>query len=210
MGRFRIFMIDDHPRVRDGLRLHLAALPEFDVVGEAGSAAQALPSLDTLQVDVLLTDIGTQEMQGIELTDFIRRQAMRSAVLVLTRHAHPRAVAQALRAGARGCMPEDAPAAQIVDAIRMVAHGGTCLGTRFAEVLFRESSPAGALTSREQAVLALIAQGKASKLIAQELCIGLRTVEAHRQAIRRKLQIAGQAQLVKYAVQHANEEVEAA
>lgn len=110
---------------------------------------------------------------------------------------------QALAAGARGYVLKDSPSAEIVAALRSVAAGGTFLSPALAQRLFRPAPARNQLSEREQQILALLAQGRSSKQIARTLDIGVRTVETHRQAIRRKLDLAGQAELIRYAVEHA-------
>jgi len=198
----RIFLIDEHPLVRDGLKLRLRAVPNFEVVGEAGSVVEAMALLEGPFADVLLMDIGDKEMGNMELDAFIAR-CRHMAILVLSWQAPPSIVASVMRAGANGYLLKNTPAESLVDAVQTVATGGTCLGSGIAGRLFR-SQPAGSeLSRREREVLRFVGQGKPSKVIAQALGISLRTIESHRQSIKRKLQIDGHAALIKYAVERA-------
>jgi DNA-binding NarL/FixJ family response regulator len=123
------------------------------------------------------------------------------AVLILSMYDNPEYVHHAMLAGARGYVLKDGPSAQIVHAIKAVAGGGTYLSPTIANFLFGPKSVERALTVREQEVLSLLAKGQASKHIAKALNISVRTVEAHRQSIKRKLDIEGQAELIKFAVE---------
>jgi len=202
----KILLVDDHPLVRDGLRARLEAVPTFDVVGEAGSAAEALEVARARQPDLVLMDINMRGTNGIEATAAFRAQCPAIAVLILSMHDKQEYVAQAMAAGARGYVLKDAPGKDIVVAIETVMSGGIYYSAALAEQLGR--GPAGqdeALTTREQEVLRHIANGESNKQIARDLDLSVRTVETHRLNIKRKLGIEGQAELIKYAVQHARQ-----
>lgn len=203
----RILLVDDHPLVRDGLRARLEAVPTFDVVGEAGSAAEALEQARVHAPDLVLMDINMRGKNGIEATAEFRAQFPAIAVLILSMHDKQDYVAQAIAAGARGYVLKDAPGKDIVVAIETVMSGGIYYSAALAPQLAR---PAGAvqeeaLTTREQEVLRHIAAGEANKQIARALDLSVRTVETHRLNIKRKLGIEGQAELIRYAVQHVHE-----
>lgn len=199
----RILIVDDHPLVREGLAARLSSVPGIDVAGDAGSAAQALEQLPRLQPDLLLTDIGMKEMNGIELTRLVTQQHPQVAVLILSMYDNPEYVQQSLQAGARGYVLKDAPSTQIVAAIESVAAGGTYLSPGVAGRLFAQRSVERTLSQREREILDHLARGHSSKQIARELDISVRTVESHRQSIKRKLNLEGQAELIKYAVERA-------
>ena len=198
-----LLLVDDHPLVREGLMARLEALPDIRVVGEAGDAAQALQQVAALQPQVVLTDINMRGINGIELTQQLLARWPELLVLVLSMHDNPEYAQQALAAGARGYVLKDSPSAEIIGAIRTVASGGTYLSPVLAQRLFSRAPPRVQLSAREQQILSLLAQGQSSKQIARVLDIGVRTVETHRQNIHRKLDLAGQAELIRYAVEHA-------
>jgi DNA-binding NarL/FixJ family response regulator len=126
-------------------------------------------------------------------------------VLMLSMYDNPEYVQRALQAGARGYVLKDAPAAEIVAAIEAVAGGGTFLSPAVSKRLFRNQAPKPVLSTRESQILSALAKGLSSKQIARDLGLSVRTVEAHRQNIKRKLELEGQAELIKYAVEHARE-----
>lgn len=202
-GPIRVLIVDDHPLVRDGLRARLAAMPQFEVVGEAGSAAEALERAVLTRPTVVLTDVGMKGTNGIELAALLLERDASVQVLMLSMYDNPEYVQRALQAGARGYVLKDAPANEIVAAIEAVAHGGTYLGTGVAGRLFRGQAPKPVLTPRESEILAALGRGQSSKQIAKALDLSVRTVEAHRQNIKRKLELDGQAELIRYAVEHA-------
>lgn len=199
----RLFLVDDHPLVREGLIARLESVADVRVVGDAGDAAAALESIAELQPRVVLTDIGMKGVNGIELTRLLLARHPELIVLVLSMYDSAEYAQQAMAAGARGYVLKDSPSTEILAAIRAVAAGGTYLSPALAQRLFRPATPRVQLSEREQQILALLGQGQSSKQIARALEIGVRTVETHRQSIRRKLDLAGQAELIRYAVEHA-------
>ncbi len=199
----RLFLVDDHPLVREGLIARLESVADVRVVGEAGDAAAALEGVGELQPRVVLTDIGMKGVNGIELTRLLLARHPDLIVLVLSMYDSAEYAQQAMAAGARGYVLKDSPSTEILAAIRAVAAGGTYLSPALAQRLFRPATPRVQLSEREQQILALLGQGQSSKQIARALDIGVRTVETHRQSIRRKLDLAGQAELIRYAVEHA-------
>jgi DNA-binding NarL/FixJ family response regulator len=197
----RLFIVDDHPLVREGLKARLSTVSEFEVIAEASDAEGALSLLETVQPHIVLMDIGMKSVNGIELTRIVVQRFPRVAVLILSMYDNPEYVAQAMQAGARGYVLKDSPSSQIVSAIHSVAAGGTFLSPAIADGLFSPKSPERTLSMREQEILSLLARGLSSKHIAKQLNISVRTVESHRQSIKRKLNIDGQAELIKFAVE---------
>ena len=201
----RLFLVDDHPLVRDGLRARLDPLPGLEIVGEAGSAVAALEAIAQLRPDLVLADVGMKGMSGIELASLLQDRQPEVRVLMLSMYDNPEYVQQALQAGARGYVLKDAPAVEIVAAIEAVAAGGTFLSSAVSHRLFATQQPRPLLTPRESEILSALGRGDSSKQIARELDLSVRTVEAHRQSIKRRLGLEGQSALIKYAVEHARE-----
>lgn len=197
-----IMLVDDHPLVRDGLRARLEAVPHFRVVAEAGSGAEALALADTAHIDLVLMDITMRDGSGIEATASLAAGHPDIAVLILSMHDKLEYVTQAMQAGARGYVLKDAPGRDIVLAIDTVMGGGIYYSAAVARQLARPDAHDNQLTSREQEVLRHIANGESNKQIARALDLSVRTVETHRLNIKRKLGIEGQAELIKFAVQH--------
>jgi DNA-binding NarL/FixJ family response regulator len=199
----RLLLVDDHPLVRDGLKARLASEPDIEVVGEAGDAPQAIAALAAHAPTLALMDIGMKDVNGIELTAMLLQRMPRLAVLMLSMYDSVEYAQRALQAGARGYVLKDAPSSEILAALRSVASGGTYLSPAIAQRLFRTPVTRNVLSTREQDILACLAQGQASKQIARALNLSVRTVESHRQNIRRKLELETQADLIRYAVEHA-------
>ena len=201
----RILLVDDHPMVREGLVARLQAVPRFAVVGEAGGRTEALALLASSAPDVVLMDVGLKDGNGISLGAEMLAAQPAITLLMFSMYDNPEYVQRALTAGARGYVLKDAPAQEIVTAIDAVAAGGTFLSADVSGRLFRGQSPKPVLTPRESEILSALGRGASSKQIARELDLSVRTVEAHRQSIKRKLALDGQAELIRYAVEHARE-----
>lgn len=207
----RLLLIDDHPLVRDGLRLRLETVPQLRVVGEAGNAAAAQAFLAACMAEdpqggtlphLALMDLNMPGVGGLELTALLHERYPQIAVLVLSMHDNPEYMVQAVKAGARGYLLKDEPAQEIITAIDAVMAGRSYFSAAAAVRLSQASAPATLLTQRERDVLRHIAGGHANKQIAQALGLSVRTVETHRLNIKRKLGIDGQAELIKYAVEN--------
>lgn len=196
-------LVDDHPLVRDGLRARLEAVPHLRVVAEADGAAEALALAGTAHIDLVLMDITMRDGSGIDATARLRADHPGIAVLMLSMHDKLEYVTQAMQAGARGYVLKDAPGKDIVLAIDTVMAGGIYYSAALARQLARAPAHDNGLTSREQEVLRHIANGESNKQIARALDLSVRTVETHRLNIKRKLGIEGQAELIRFAVQHA-------
>lgn len=199
----RILLVDDHALVRDGVRALLAQHPRAEVVGEAADADAARREIARLEPDLVLMDIGLREGHGIALTAELMAARPALAVLMLSMYDNPEYLHQALQAGARGYVLKDGPSSEILAAIDAVAGGGSYIAHRLARPTPRgDEATRPLLSERESEVLAALARGLSSKQIAAEYDLSVRTVETHRQNIRRKLKIAGQAELIRYAVEH--------
>jgi two-component system, NarL family, nitrate/nitrite response regulator NarL len=196
-----LMLVDDHPLVRDGLRVRLESVPGFRVVAEAASADEALAAALAQPLDLVLMDIGMKGVNGIEATRRLLAALPALRVLVLSMYDHAEYVREALAAGACGYLLKDSPAEEIVEAIRAVMAGGTHVSPALADAVSRAERGDGLLTPREREVLALIAEGLSSKDIGERLAMGVRTVETHRTSLRRKLDLASPAALVRYAVE---------
>lgn len=208
----RLLLVDDHPFVRDGVRMRLEATGQIAVVGEADCVDDAVQLATQLVGDqaphMVLTDISMRTLSGIDLTAQFRQRFPAIAVLVLSMHNNPEYVRRAFDEGAKGYVLKDAPAQELVDAILAVYAGQTYFSLELRQHLEPARAAATAeddttaLTPKELATMQWLACGYSNKQIAKVLDISVRTVETHRLNVRRKLGIAGQAELVKYAIDH--------
>lgn len=212
----RVLLVDDHGIVREGLRQVLAADADFDVVGEASNGAQALAIAAREQPDVVLLDITMPGDSGLVVAQKLRQDVPKARVLILSVHDDAEYVLESVRAGAHGYLRKDTTPADLRAAVRAVHSGDAwfspAVAKRLTEVLRSETpmpapqpapTPASldVLTNREREVLALVARGLLNKEIGGQLGISVRTVEAHRDSLVRKLGIRSAAGLTRFAME---------
>jgi DNA-binding NarL/FixJ family response regulator len=206
-GPIRLLVVDDHPVVRRGLTSCLSKHSELQIVGEAKDGQEALRLIKSLAPDVVLMDIDMPQMNGVEVTEILRRDHPAVRVLILTMHRHSDYVMRIIQSGARGYLLKEAMPEEMLTAIQTVHQGETFFSpdvARFALNHFVRGNADGAgtgeLTNREKEVLILIAEGFSNKQIASRLSVGVRTVETHRERVMRKLDIHSVAGLTKFAI----------
>jgi two-component system response regulator NreC len=201
----RVALCDDHAVVRSGLRRILAEERDLEVVGEAGTAEEAVALARAERPDVLVMDLGLPDASGIEATRRIGAASPQTSILVLTGHDDTAYLRKAFDAGARGYLVKDAADVELVLAVRQVAAGSEYVHPRLGAALLssataaRAAGPGGALSERELAVLRLVALGYTNAEIATEFCVSVRTVETHRAHVQQKLGLKARADLVRYA-----------
>ncbi len=204
----RVLIVDDHAVVRAGLKLLVDAEDDFEVVGEAGNARDAVFEVRSLKPDVILLDIVMPEKSGLEALPELLREHEEAKVLVLSMQDDPRYVREAFSVGASGYVLKEAADAELVAAIREVAKGGRYvhpeLGARLVAAAAEAERRADEdpLSEREREVLRLLALGHTNQEIAQMLFISVRTAETHRAHIMQKLRLSSRAELVRYALAH--------
>ncbi len=208
-GMIRVIVVDDHMIVRDGLRSLLERQPDMEVVAEADNGREALTQAKKLSPDVIVMDIGMHELNGIEATRQIVGESPAVKVLALSMYSDKRFIIGMLKAGALGYMLKDSAFRELVDAIRVVASNKVYISPSIAGVLTedylenlteKDNSVHAILTSREVEVLQLLAEGKSTKQTASTLGVSIKTIEAHRQNIMKKLNIDNIVGLTKYAI----------
>jgi DNA-binding NarL/FixJ family response regulator len=205
MEPLRVVVADDHPIFRDGLRMLLTSIPEFEVVGEAANGAEVIQLAASLQPDVIVMDLHMPELNGIEATRRVVEASPHVGVLVLTMYEDHDSVFAAMRAGAKGYLLKGADQAEIVRATHAVGSGEAIFGPAIADRVLRYFSasrgvdpglPFPELTDREREVLGLIAQGQSNQSIAQGLVLSHKTVRNHVSNIFAKLQVADRAEAI--------------
>ena len=202
----RIALCDDHAVVRSGLRHILDAEADLEVVGEAGSAAEAVDVATAARPDVFVMDLGLPDRNGIAATADICAVSPDTRVLVLTVHDDVAYLRRAFQAGATGYLVKEAADVELVQAVRQVATGKLYVHPSLGAALLapdapaaRPAGPGGELSEREVEVLALIANGLTNAEIAERLYVSIRTVETHRAHIHQKLDVRTRAELVRVA-----------
>lgn len=203
--RIRVFLVDDHPAVRDGIRSYLNALGGVRVVGEAADGPEALRKLRKASPDVVVLDVSLPGADGGELARGVRRLVPDAKLIAFSFHDDREHVVRMARCGAHGYVTKGEPVERLAEAIRRVHAGGLSFPPGMSDAVLapdRDAEARDELTDRERQVLALLADGLANKQVARELGISVRTAEMHREHLTRKLRIAPVASLTKYAIQH--------
>jgi DNA-binding NarL/FixJ family response regulator len=205
MSKIRVLLADDHTVVREGLRFLLESRDNIAVVGEASNGRDAVRKAGDLKPDIVIMDISMPILNGIEATRAIIRQFPRCKVLVLTMHEDRETVRQILRAGAAGCLVKKSAASELFNAIEAVHLGEAFFTPSVSKLLLEDyvqitGNAVEVLSQRERQILQLVAEGYANREIADLLCISVKTVEGHKDNIKKKLGVRDQVDLIKYAI----------
>ncbi len=206
MSKIRVLLTDDHTLFRQGIRTLLAAESDIEVIGEAANALDAVALAQQARPDIVLMDIGMAGMSSFEATRLIRKERPDTKVIFLSMYDDEDYLAECVDIGANGYILKDSPAEQLVTALGEVARGGSYLSprllTRLVDDFRMQGRPRfGTLTKREREILKMLAEGKSVKEIATCFELSVKTVEAHKFNLMRKLDIHNKAQLVQYAIQ---------
>jgi two-component system response regulator NreC len=208
--KISLMIVDDHAVVRMGLRMLLDGEPDFEIVGEAESASEAINRIAQVNPEVVLMDIGLPDLSGIDATREIKRIYPETAIIALTIHESEEYFFKMLEAGASGYVPKRAAPEELITAINAAAKGEVYIYPSLAKLLVKDylgqqkkdhpEDSLDGLTSREQEVLVLLADGNSNVEIAEELKISPKTVARHRENIMTKLNLHSRTELVKYAI----------
>jgi len=213
LGTFRIrcVIVDDHALLRYGVRRLLESEPDFEVVGEAADGTEALKMALQRKPDLVLMDIGMPGPSSFETARMIQKGCPETKIVFLTMHEDEDYVYQALRSGAAGYLLKDMHTEGLVSALREVRAGGKCvspelLGKLVQDVRTHGQNPrlrasSSMLTPREREVMRLLAEGNTVRRISEMLAVSIKTIEAHKFNLMRKLDIHNKAQLVTVAIQ---------
>jgi two-component system response regulator NreC len=208
--KIRLLLVDDHAVVRSGLRMLLENEDDVEIVGEAGTASEAINAVPKVKPDVILMDIGLPDISGIDATREIKRLWPETTIVALTIHEDDEYFFKMLEAGTSGYVPKRAAPEELLTAIRVAASGEVYLYPSMAKLLVKDyltnDSDAAArealngLTPREQEVLTHLAEGGTNAEIGEKLHISPKTVARHRENIMHKLNLHSRTELVKYAI----------
>lgn len=200
----RVFIVDDHALVREGTIQLLQLAPDIEVVGQAGSGEEAVTALETLRPDVALVDVNLPGISGLEFARLASVSHPDMRVLIVSAYDEYAFVAEAIEIGVGGYLLKTATAKELVDAVRAVADGVFVLDRDVSSRLTRrsrnETTTSNLLTPRETDVLDLLAQGRSNKQIANELGLGLRTVEGYVSSVLGKLGVQSRTEAVAFAL----------
>lgn len=211
MATKRLIIVDDHPLFREGLKAILRRDPEFEVVGEAGSSAEALRVAKASRPALAILDISLPDRSGIQLVRELLTMLPGLGILMVSMHAKVDYVSEAMKAGALGYLTKDAATHSLLDGLRVVAAGSAYLDPGLSVEISRallgsrqrpeeESHSAyDTLTAREREVMRLLVEGLSNKEVAATLGISVKTAEHHRGNLMRKLDLQNPVELVRYA-----------
>ncbi|MBI4178087.1 response regulator transcription factor [bacterium] len=206
----RIFVVDDHPIVREGLAKLFRGEEDLEVCGEADDVPNALDLIAQTGPDVALVDLSLRGSNGIDLIKDIRVRHPKLPVLVLSMHDESLYAERVLRLGARGYIMKREPPAKLLDAIRRVQSGQLYMSPAVSERMLStlsdgksrpDQSPVERLSDRELEVFKLISRGRGRQQIAEELHISVKTVEAHRAKIQEKLKLKNSSEVLQFAIE---------
>ena len=205
----RILLVDDHPLMRKGLALTLGAEPDFEVVGQASDAEEALEDFERLAPDFAVVDVSLPGMNGLELVKHLLARKPDLFVLVVSRHDESLYAERAVRAGAKGYVSKLEADDQIVRAVRYVLRGGIFLSDELKDKLLfgaavgrkdATQSPLEVLSDRELEVFEMTGRGLPTREIAERLHLSVKTVESYRARIKTKLALESGTELMQHAV----------
>jgi DNA-binding NarL/FixJ family response regulator len=210
-GQRRVFIVDDHPLVREWLTTLIDQQPDLAVCGEAATASEAVRAIIASKPEVAIVDISLERSSGIELIKDLRKTCPTLVVLVLSMHEESHYAERALRAGAKGYIMKRETTKKVIDAIRTVLKGQFYLSDAIAQLIttqFVEGktlstlSPIEQLSDRELTVFDLLGQGLGTRLIAETLRISVKTVQAYCARIKEKLNLGSATELMREAMRH--------
>lgn len=206
----RILVVDDHPIIRERLAELINQEPDLNVCGEAEDSREALKAVESLRPDLAIIDITLKDTYGIELIKQLKERHPELPMLVVSMHDESLYGERALRAGAKGYLTKQEASKKVITAIRRVLAGEIYVSEKMASTILRKvagsaspegRSPTDVLTDRELEVFQLLGQGLGVKKIAENLFISGKTVEAHREHIKRKMNFKSSTELLRYAIQ---------
>lgn len=194
----RLYFVDNHPLILEGLRALLKGAPDIIVAGQARNGTACLSFLSANAIDVILTDVCLPDIDGLDLCAAIKVEYPQVRVLTLSSCKDVKYINEMIAHGASGYVMKDADRAELLEAIHTVHNGGTYFSPGVSQLLGEEKKHH--LTRREKEVLSLIAEGNTNPEIAEKLFISADTVNSHRKNLLAKLEVKNTAMLIKYAV----------
>lgn len=213
MTTLRLLVVDDHAVVRRGVRALLESRPGWEVCGEAADGQEAIRKAAELKPDIVILDISLPGLNGLEATSRILKESPGSEVLILTMHHSEELAQQVIKAGARGYVLKSDADQSLVAAVDKLSEHQTFFTSRVAEFVLDSGvrgenstpaveDPSRRMTSRERQIVQLVAEARSTKEVASHLGISVKTVEAHRTNVMRKLRLRSVSELVRYAIRN--------
>lgn len=204
----KILIADDHAIVRKGLKQILADAPDIASIDEAGSGHEALKKVRENNYNVVLLDISMPDMSGVDVLKQLKTENPRLPVLILTMHPEDQYAVRILKAGASGYLTKESAPDELISAIQKVSQGGRYISPSLAEKLACDLDSTAiqplheGLSDREYQIMTMLASGKSTKEIAQELSLGMPTVSTYRFRILLKMKLKNNAELISYAIKN--------
>jgi len=202
----RVFIVDDHPIFREGLRKVISAVPDMEVAGEAADGSEALRKLSANKYDLVILDLGLPGTAGLDVLRTLKAKRPSLPVIIMSIHTEEEYAVRVLKEGASGYLTKESVPVDLIKAIRKALIGGIyvsdSLGERFAGKLLghTENKPHESLSKREYQIFRLIVKGRSAKEIAREVSLARPTVSTYRARILDKMKMKTNAELVRYAV----------
>jgi len=214
MSAIRIFLVDDHQLVRDGIKALLLSAEDLVILGEASTGKECFEKIALQQPDILILDISLPDTTGIEITKKVTELYPAIKVLILSMYTNEDFIFNSLKAGARGYLPKNTSREELLEAIHTIYAGDEFFADSIARIMLKsyvrkakeddlatQSMPVP-LTTREIEILRLFAEGFINKEISDQLDISIRTVETHKNHIMKKLELKSTVELIKYAIRN--------
>jgi len=209
-ARFRIFIVDDHPMMREGMSSQISVENDFEICGEAEDMAEALQKIEILDPDLIIVDISLKTGHGIDLIKRLRERDPKMKMLVNSMYDESVYAERSLQAGAMGYVCKQTACGTLISAIRSILAGQTYLSPELTDRIVKSRiggvaqsgiSPIERLSNREIEVLTLIGQGKTTSNIAKQLYLSVHTIDTYREKLKIKLDLSNSAELNRYAAQ---------
>lgn len=212
----RVFIVDDHPLVRQGLAQIIDSQEDLEICGEAEDSSTAMRGIDSTKPDVIIVDISLQGNNGLELIKNVKAVHENLPILVFSMHDESIYAQRALRAGAKAYVMKKESSEKIVEAIRKILKGEIYVSPRVADQVLHQivngpnnnaaASPVDRLTDRELEVVQLIGRGLSTREIAESLNLSVKTIESHRAHVKEKLNLRNATELVQFSVQWVDQQ----
>ena len=214
MSKIRIFLVDDHQLVRDGIKALLISAEDLTILGEASSGRECFEKIALEPPDILILDISLPDTNGIEITKRISAEYPKTQVLILSMYTNEDFVFNSVKAGARGYLPKNTSREELLNAIHAIYEGEEFFADSISRIILKsyvrkarefDLTPQQGtilLSAREIEILKLFAEGFINKEIGDQLDISIRAVETHKNHIMKKLQLKSTVELIKYAIRN--------
>ncbi len=214
MSAIRIFLVDDHQLVRDGIKALLTGAENIEIIGEASTGKECFEKIEQNPPDILILDISLPDTTGIEITKRVSVEFPTIRTLILSMYTNEDFIFNSVKAGARGYLPKNTSREELLSAIRSIHQGEEFFSDSISRIMLKSyvrkakdedldsNRQPVLLTSREIEILKLFAEGFINKEISDQLDISIRTVETHKNHIMKKLELKSTVELIKFAIKN--------